>query len=159
MKQAAPRPLSDLIDATLGPVLAAQGFASSDIVASWPDVVGETLATRCEPIKISWPKRIGTAEASEPATLVIRVESAFALELQHLAPVLIERVNTRYGWKAVGKILLKQGPIRKTSRPVPLPAPTAEVLEKAREKVGALENSALKDALVRLGAGVLTRKT
>ncbi len=159
MKQAAPRPLSDLIDATLGPVLAAQGFASSDIVASWPDVVGEKLATRCEPIKISWPKRIGTAEASEPATLVIRVESAFALELQHLAPVLIERVNTRYGWKAVGKILLKQGPIRKTPRPVPLPAPTAEVLEKAREKVGSLDNSALQEALIRLGAGVLTSKS
>ena len=48
----------------------------------------------------------------EPATLVVRVESAFALELQHLAPLLIERINAHYGWRCVGRLVLKQGPVR-----------------------------------------------
>lgn len=67
-------------------------------------------------------------------------------------------MNARYGWKAIGKILLKQGPVRKTTPHRPLPPPSAEFIEKARDTVGALTNPALEEALVRLGAGILARK-
>jgi len=153
-----PRPLAELVDATIAPVLAQQGFASSDIVASWPELVGERLAAKCEPLKINWPRKTSSAVEAEPATLVIKVESAFALDLQHLSPVLIERVNARYGWKAIGKVLLKQGPVRKTSVPAPLPPPAPEFVAKARTKVGSLADPALEESLVRLGAGILARK-
>jgi hypothetical protein len=153
-----PRALAELIDETLQPVLAAQGFASTDIVASWPELVGEKLAEKSEPVKINWPRKTASKSEAEPATLIIRVEGAFALDLQHLSPILIERVNARYGWKAIGKILLKQGPVRKTTPHRPLPPPSAEFIEKARDTVGALTNPALEEALVRLGAGILARK-
>lgn len=52
-----PRALAELIDETLQPVLAAQGFASTDIVASWPELVGEKLAEKSEPVKINWPRK------------------------------------------------------------------------------------------------------
>ena len=57
----------------------------------------------------------------EPATLIVRVESAFALELQHLAPLVIERVNAHYGWRCVGRLVLKQGPVPRPrpARPAP----------------------------------------
>src|SRR5688500_6007804 len=41
---ARPKPLADLIDACLGPALAAQGFAASDVIVAWADIVGERLA-------------------------------------------------------------------------------------------------------------------
>jgi hypothetical protein len=36
-------------------------------------------------------------------TLTVRVEGAFALELQHLGPLVIERINRHYGWACVGR--------------------------------------------------------
>ncbi len=106
------KPLADLIDDLLAPALAAQGFAGRAIVALWPEIVGERLAARTRPLKIDWPRRRpAPGEMSDPATMVVRVESAFALEMQQLGPIVIERVNTHLGWRAVGKLVLKQGPV------------------------------------------------
>jgi hypothetical protein len=153
------KPLAELIEECLNPVLAAQGFASTDIVIGWPEIAGERLAARSEPIKIEWPRRRhypGQEETAEPATLVIRVESAFALEVQHLAPVLIERVNARYGYRCIGKIVLKQGPVRRAP-PRPGPKPFDPAIEAAmREKLPDFSDDGLREAVVRLGAGILT---
>ncbi len=157
MKQSSLRPLSDLLDECLGPVLAAQGFAAADIVTGWPDIIGQNLANHCEPIKISWPRRIGDAPP-EPATLLLRVEGAFALEIQHQAPVIIERVNTRYGWRCIGKIVIKQGPIRKEPVRKQRAEPRSEAILEAQKRVGTLADEGLRDALVRLGSGILDER-
>ncbi len=52
--------------------------------------------------------------------LVVRTESAFALEMQHLAPIVIERVNTYYGWRCIGRIVLKQGPVHAAEKKRPV---------------------------------------
>src|SRR5689334_20562474 len=39
-----PRPLSDLLGATLGDVLKKQGFASTEIVSRWEQIVGAEIA-------------------------------------------------------------------------------------------------------------------
>ena len=155
---ARPKPLGDLIDACLGPALAAQGFAASDSLVAWPDIVGERLAAFTQPLRIEWP--CGAARdrdiRPEPATIVVRVESAFALELQHLAPLVIERVNTHYGWRCVGRIVLKQGPVRRSrARPKAVPAlPDADRqrIATAMTEVGA---EGLRAALERLGTAVI----
>ncbi len=155
------RPLADLIDAAIGPVLAAHGFAASDVVVGWPEIVGEHLAAHSEPVKLQWPRRpAGVIDdgPGDPATLVVRVEGAFALELQHLAPVIVERVNTRYGWRCVGRLVLKQGPVgRDKDRPRRLPEPDAAAIEAARAQVGPLEDEGLREALVKLGAAMKAR--
>jgi hypothetical protein len=103
------KPLADLIDDLLAPALAAQGFAGRAIVSLWPEIVGERLAQRTRPLKIDWPRRRpAPGEASEPATMVIRVESAFALEMQQLAPIVLDRVNTHLGWRAVAARVERQ---------------------------------------------------
>lgn len=155
-------PLADLLDSAIGPILAAKGFAASDVVVGWPEIVGPRLADHCEPLRMRWPRRpAGVVEQapSEPATLEIRVEGAFALELQHMAPVIIERVNTRYGWRCVGRIVLKQGPVgRDKVARFTAPPPDEATLAAARGVVGDVEDEALREALVRLGAGIMARK-
>jgi hypothetical protein len=153
------RPLAEFLDVCLSPSLAAQGFATSDIIMAWPDIVGERLAAFTQPLKIEWKRKAPHADPEarpDPATLVIRVESAFALELQHLAPTIIDRVNTYYGWRCIGKLVLKQGPVRRVEKK----SPTAPVLTPAdREKVGKavqpIEEEALKAALDRLGQAIV----
>ena len=68
-----PRPLSELLSATLSDVLKAQGFASTEIISRWNDIVGPEIAGHSEPLKINWP-RAATDDKPEPATLVLRVE-------------------------------------------------------------------------------------
>ena len=51
-----PRPLSELLSATLGDAFKAQGFASTEIISRWPDIVGAEIAAHSEPLKINWPR-------------------------------------------------------------------------------------------------------
>ncbi len=154
------RPLAEFLDVCLSPSLAAQGFATADILMAWPDIVGERLAAFTQPLKIEWKRKAPHADPEtrpDPATLVIRVESAFALELQHLAPTVIDRVNTYYGWRCIGKLVLKQGPVRRVVKK----RPAASVLSpQDREKVSAavqpIEEEALKAALDRLGQAIVS---
>ena len=157
-----PRPLADLIDACLAPALRAQGFATADVVVAWPEIVGERLAAFTPPLKLEWkrkPAGFDPGARPEPATLVVRVESAFALELQHLAPQVVERINAHYGWRCVGKLVLKQGPVR---RALPRRAPDIRLSVAERERVDAalapIADAPLKAALDRLGQGVVAAR-
>lgn len=149
------KPLADLIDACLAPALAAQGFAGRAIVALWPEIVGEHLAARSRPLKIDWPRRRpAPGEACEPATLVVRVESAFALDMQQLSPLVLERVNTHLGWRAVGKLVLKQGPVEALARRAGPQPPDPALLARVERQVAAIVDPELRAALARLGVGV-----
>jgi hypothetical protein len=158
-----PRPLADFLDVCLSPSLAAQGFATSDVIVAWPDIVGERLAAFTQPLKIEWKRKGPNADPEakpEPATLVIRVEGAFALEMQHLAPVVIERVNVYYGWRCIGKLVLKQGPVRRLEKK----RPAAPILgradrERVDEAIRTIEEEPLRAALDRLGQAVVGSRT
>ena len=54
---ARPKPLADLLDVCLGRALAAQGFASADILTAWPEIAGARLAAACRPVRIDWGRR------------------------------------------------------------------------------------------------------
>ena len=116
-----PRPLSELLGATLSDALKSQGFASAEILARWADIVGPEIAAHSEPMKITWPRAVRRRQP-EPATLVLRVEGPAALEIQHLSAVILERVNRFFGWQAIGRIALRQAPLRRRE-PVPRPPP------------------------------------
>lgn len=150
------KPLAELIEGCIGPAFAAQGFASTDILAAWPDIVGARLARYCRPARIEWPrKRRNSAEAPDSGTLVVQVESVFAIELQHLAPVVIQRINAHYGWACIGRIVMKQD---RVGRPG-VPARRREVDPGRRgevaQAVSRIEDAGLRDALDRLGLAVV----
>jgi len=154
----AAKPLAELIDDCIAPALAAQGFAGRAIVSLWPEIVGERLAARSRPLKIDWPRRRpAPGEASEPATMVVRVESAFALEMQQLGPLLVERVNTHLGWRAVGKLVLKQGPVAPLVTQKPVPKLDSETTARVEAQVAGVVDEGLREALARLGRAVALR--
>jgi len=111
-RRSQPRPLSDLLRKTLNEAFAKQGFASTELVTRWPDIVGAEIADHSEPEKIQWPRPSG-AHAAEPGVLVLRVEGPAAIEIQHLSGVVLERVNRFFGWRAVGALRLRQAPLRR----------------------------------------------
>lgn len=150
------RPLADLVGRAIDPVLARQGFGESDVVLYWEDIVGERLAAMSEPLCLRWPPRGKVQRDHMPATLVVRVEGGYALELQHVSSLVIERVNAHLGFACVGRIAIKQGPLeRRPSAKAPRRPPPAEAVAAAEAAVMGVEDEALRRALSRLGARIL----
>jgi hypothetical protein len=152
------RALAQFVPKALGEAFAKQGFVNGEIVLRWPEIAGPDLARRSQPVKLVWPRqaaRKDEAPVRQPATLLIQVESAFALELQMQTPVLIERINRYFGWQCVGALKLKQGIVarRRPSAPAePRVTPAQE--QKIAALVTGVEDSRLADALIRLGREV-----
>jgi hypothetical protein len=89
---------------------------------------------------------------------VLRVEGPAALEIQHLSAVILERVNRFFGWQAVGRIALRQAPLRrrdkaKASNKGPDQAEMARIAANLPE----IADESLRQALARLGASVKGR--
>lgn len=93
-----PRTLAASFEPTLKTIYRKHGFAEHRILTQWSDVVGSDLARHSAPLKITY---VGQNKA---ATLHVSVAGARALELQHLQPVILERIATYFGYQAIGKI-------------------------------------------------------
>lgn len=150
------QPLADLVTPCLAPALARFGFDEADLLLFWPEIVGERLASRCEPLRLQWPQRATRDQSREAATLIVRVEGAFAIELQHQSAIVLDRVNGHVGWRCVGRLALRQGPLGprwapKRAAPPSDPAAT----DRARAGVADIADEGLREALVRLGGRVL----
>jgi hypothetical protein len=146
------RALADVLRKTLNDAFAKQGFASTELVTRWPDIVGAEIAIHCEPEKIRWPRPIGD-DMPEPGTLVLRVEGPTALEIQYQSRVILERVNRFFGWQAVGDVRLRQAPLTRREKPAPA-APDPEAQARVAATLSAITDEKLRDALARLGAAV-----
>ena len=79
-----------------------RGLAQSALFQDWPAIVGDVLATQC------YPQRLVRGAAGAGGTLHLGVAGPLALELQHLAPQVIERINTYFGFAAVARLTLHQ---------------------------------------------------
>jgi len=147
-----PRPLVDLVHKTLNAAFAKQGFASTELVTRWSDIVGAEIAGHAEPEKIHWP-RPHDGKTPEPGTLVLRVEGPTAVEIQHLSAVILERVNRFFGWQAVGNLRLRQAPLHRKDQPPPSAVDPQTVARIAADLVD-IADPGLRDALARLGAAI-----
>jgi hypothetical protein len=147
-----PRPLAELLHKTLGDAFAKQGFASTELVTRWAEIVGPEIAAHAEPEKIRWPRPVD-GRAAEPGTLMLRVEGPAAVEIQHLAAVILERVNRFFGWQAVGELRLRQAPLNRRIRKAP-PAPDHEAAARIAAGLADITDDRLRDALARLGAAI-----
>ena len=156
-----PLSLAQALEGCIAPVLRRQGFGEAEIVTDWPQIVGARLAAVSAPVRLAWPPTPPRAapDAARPATLCVRVEGAFALELQHLAPLVMERVNARLGWRCVARLQLLQGPApRPRTKASVAPAPTTADSERAERAAAGVEDDALRGALARLGARVFAQE-
>jgi hypothetical protein len=150
------RPLAAFVGKCLADTFAQRGFAATEIVTHWPDIAGPDIAIHCEPIKIEWPRRRDTAYA-DTATLVLRVDGPTAIEIQHQTAVIIARVNSFFGWPAIGRIALRQAPLKRR-RPRTAPPPLdPEAVRSESQRLSGIADEDLRSALARLGAAVKRR--
>ena len=133
-----------------GPIVARHGGGViGRLKAEWAAVVGAALGAT------TWPAALGRDGA-----LKLRVVSSVALDLQHRAPLVIERVNMYFGRSVVARLVLVQGPLPLATRPRPAPpAPLAAEEAKALDaRLGHIADPELRAALAGLGSLVLAGK-
>ncbi len=124
------------------------GLIQSSIVSRWREIDGERYARVSVPESIRFP--VGK---KSQGVLTLVVEGAHAPMMQHVAPVIIERVNRFFGYPAVDRISFRQGIVRlavekqRTAPPSLRPIPV-EMGESLRE-IADPELKACLEALAR----------
>jgi hypothetical protein len=98
------RAAGDIIGEVGGAAFKRFGFIQSAIVSRWNEIVGERYARVSLPESIRFP-----AGRKSGGVLTLLVEGAHAPLVQHLAPLIIERVNRFFGYEAVNRIVFRQG--------------------------------------------------
>ena len=130
-----------------------RGFVEAAVVHKWASIVGGEIADW------SSPNRIVFLRGSKlDATLHVDVLSARALEIQHREPVLLERINVVFGYKAISKIAIRQvNALRQKEKvgPVTRSLTDGEKLWISHQ-IKNNTNSDLKKALEALGTAILT---
>jgi hypothetical protein len=146
------RPLPDIAGALLADSFRKQGFSSSELVVRWSAIVGEDVAAHAEPLKIQWQK-VPDGQPVQPGTLVLRVDGPAAIEIQHMSHVILERVNRYFGFAAIGKIAIRQAPLRRAA-PAPRRGLDPQAVQSIAENLPAAAEPGLRNALARLGAAI-----
>ena len=117
-----PRAAGELLSDIGGQSFRRFGFVQSAIVSRWGEIVGERYAKASCPESIKFP-----AGKKAGGVLTLLVEGAHAPLIQHLTPMIVDRVNRFFGYAAINRIVFKQGkipapaarPQRPQIRPVP----------------------------------------
>jgi hypothetical protein len=135
-----------------GPALKKRGLAQGRLLTDWPEIVGAKLAACSRPEKL-----VPAKGADGGGTLEIRVSGPWAVEIQHLAPVLIERINRYFGYAAVGRLRLVHAPLPGVAAaPAPAPGPRDAAAEAALDAtLAGIDDPALREALAGLGRALL----
>ena len=92
------------------------GFVQGAVVSRWKEIVGERYARVSAPESIRFP-----AGRKSGGTLTLLVDGAHAPLMQHLAPMIVERVNRFFGYPAVERVSFRQG-----RAPTPAPRPVRQ---------------------------------
>ena len=143
--------LKNAISKLTDPIYQRQGFIRSAIILEWKLIVGNQFAQFCQPEKITFPleKRIG-------GRLILKTTSSFAPELQFQEPVIIDRINKYFGYRAVDKLIIRHG-MTTTNNLVKKKdySLSDEMRISLEESVDGISNGDLQQALLNLGAGIM----
>ena len=111
------RAVSEMLPAVGGAAFRRFGFVQSSVVSRWKEIVGERYAGVSAPESIRFP-----AGRRSAGVLTLVVEGAHAPMMQHVVPVIVERVNRFFGYQAVERVQFRQGVV-KLARAKPRVAP------------------------------------
>ncbi|MBI3112925.1 MAG: DUF721 domain-containing protein [Rhodospirillales bacterium] len=151
-----PRALAQPLAAITREVFGRRGLADGAILTDWPAIAGEHLARHSLPEKVTFPRgsRAG-------GTLHLTIDNgSLATELLHLEPLLIERINGFFGFCAVARLKIVQGPLpkaggRRARAARPLKDSEQQSLAASLSDV---DDPELRRALEALGRAVLGRR-
>lgn len=146
-----PRRIGIYTQKIVRPVFKARGLMEGKIITHWPQIVGERFASLALPEKITFPK----GKKGE-GTLYLSVTSSSSLLIHYAQGLILEHVNTFFGYKAIAKLQMSHGfiPVQvETTKPIPAPL-SQEEKEWIAHQTQNLTDPDLKASLERLGEAI-----
>ncbi len=121
-----PRAAGELVGDIGGQSFRRFGFVQHSIVSRWAEIVGDRYAKVSCPESIKFPagKKVGGA-------LTLLVDGAHAPLIQHLTPMIVDKVNRFFGYSAINRIVFRQG-----RPPAPAPRPERPQLRAVPKELG-----------------------
>jgi hypothetical protein len=146
--------LNTLMKGVLNPLLAKRGFGNTRILEDWNRIIGEKYAPSVLPDKILFPR-----EQGKPGTLYVLVaDTSTGAAFQYLQPLVIERINSYFGYQAISNIVMTLGQFYQKKISTPKLARTIETLpEDITEPLHAIKDPLLSEALEKLGSSLYSR--
>lgn len=144
--------LSAEVPAIAKTALGSKGYAEAGLFTHWAEIAGASLAASSLPIKLSFPRG-----RRDEGTLTVRCGGSAALELQHLAPSVLERINGHFGYRAVARLKIEQGAVaarQVTAAPPPL---TRLEQNEVSEATATVADPDIRASLSRLGTAIRRR--
>lgn len=151
------RALGETVARLTQPIMSRQGFATGAIVTEWPAIVGEHMAAQSIPEKV-----IHSRDKNAGGTLRLCVASGgVATEFQHLEPLVLDKINTYFGYPAIARLQYVHRPMpRKPAPHRPRPRQlTPDDERRLKDSLTGIEDSELRQTLENLGRAILGRET
>ena len=121
-----PRAAGELIGEIGGQSFRRFGFVQHSIVSRWAEIVGERYSKVSCPESIKFP-----AGKKAGGVLTLLVDGAHAPLIQHLTPMIVDKVNRFFGYAAINRIVFRQG-----KPPAPAPKPERPQLRPVPKELG-----------------------
>ena len=134
------------------PVFKSRGLMEGRIITHWDQIVGEEFARFSLPEKVTFPQG-----QRKDGTLHISVTPSGALLFQYAQDLILEKINTFFGYKALAQFRMTHGFVPPQPILPPLPekplSPEKQVwLDSHTQAIPDLE---LKELLQKLGSAIL----
>ena len=100
------RALARFVPALTRKAFSERGFHQAAVLTEWSNIVGEDLAGKCVAI-----------ELGREGALTVRADGPTAIALQHIEPQILDRIATYFGFRAVKRLVIRQGPVVKREHP------------------------------------------
>ena len=142
--------VSKVLGRITGRTMNRRGFSDSRMLENWSAIVGPQLAAMSQPVRLSRCKSGRDGEDTAGGVLTVKAEGAIALEIQHLSPQIIDRLNSYYGHAAISRLNIIQGPVTITPSPLNPPPIKEEDISALADDFEEIETPRLKLALASL---------
>lgn len=139
--------LGRVIAQVVKPVMRKRGFYDVDIISDWENIVGPEWAKQTSPHKLNF-----NAHTRRSGTLYILVAPGASVLIQHIEPMIIDRVNTYFGFDAVSRLKIIHGHV--VAREINKEKPKEQA---PMPEVEGVADPDLKLALQRLGQGLVNK--
>ena len=129
-----------------------KGPALGRLKLLWPEIVGEQMARVCE------PEKIGASSKGKGRVLSVKCIPAASTMVQHQSELIRQRVAASLGGD-IRDVRIIQGPLARGGSPPPRKRKRAlsrEEQDFLAESIAAIEDPALRKAVLALGEAVLT---
>jgi hypothetical protein len=145
------RACGDLLGDIGGSAFKRFGFVQASVVSRWKEIVGDRYGQVSSPESIRFP-----AGKKSGGTLTLLVEGAHAPLIQHLGPMIIERVNRFFGYEAIVKVAFRQGKLPSSTAPQKRGTAASELPQEIGEGLRAIADPELRACLASLAGHIAT---